>query len=164
MAILPSEQTHNLNLTKIIKFTFAKSSRSILSVIDLLHNLIEALREELKQYGEMLAVLELQQETVVQRQANDLLQNVADINAQAEVIAAVRHEREQHQRNFARQLGLDEKAPFSTIIPLLPADYRPLVQALVQENNELRVRVHRRTRQNYTFAFSGAPTDTFRKY
>src|ERR1700679_647497 len=107
MAILPSEQTHNLNLTKIIKFTFAKSSRSILSVIDLLHNLIEALREELKQYGEMLAVLELQQETVVQRQANDLLQNVADINAQAEVIAAVRHEREQHQRNFARHLGLE---------------------------------------------------------
>ena len=120
-----------------------------MSVIDLLHNLIEALREELKQYGEMLALLEQQQETVVQRQANDLLQNVAHINAQAEVIAAVRHEREQHQRNVARQLGLPEGVPFSTIIPLLPADYRPLVQALVQENNELRVRVHHRTRQNY---------------
>jgi hypothetical protein len=102
MAILPSEQTRNLNLTKIIKFTFAKASRSILSVIDLLPNLIEALREELKQYGEMLAVLEHQEETAVHRQANDLLQNIAHINAQAEAIAAVRHEREQHQRNVAR--------------------------------------------------------------
>jgi flagellar biosynthesis/type III secretory pathway chaperone len=116
---------------------------------DLLHNLIEALREELKQYGEMLAVLEQQQDCVVQRQVNDLHQNIAHINAQADIIAAVRCEREQHQRNVARQLGLDEGATFNVIIPLLSADYRPLVQALVQENNELLVRVHHRTRQNH---------------
>jgi flagellar biosynthesis/type III secretory pathway chaperone len=105
---------------------------------DLLHNLIEALREELKQYGEMLAVLDQQQSSVVQRHTHDLLQNVA-----------VRREREQHQRNVARQLDLAEDANFGTIIPLLPPDYRPLVQALVQENNELLARVHQRTRQNH---------------
>jgi flagellar biosynthesis/type III secretory pathway chaperone len=116
---------------------------------DLLHNLIEALREELKQYGEMLAVLEQQQNSVVQRQTNDLLQNVASVNAQADVITAVRREREQRQRNVALQLDLAEDAGFAAIIPLLPADYRPLVQALVQENNELLVRVHQRTRQNH---------------
>src|SRR6202012_3370711 len=116
---------------------------------DLLHNLIEALREELKQYGEMLAVLDQQQNCVVQRHAGDLLQNVANINAQAEAITAVRHEREQHQRNVARMVDLDEAASFAQIIPRLPADYRPLVQALVQENNELLVRVHHRTRQNH---------------
>jgi flagellar biosynthesis/type III secretory pathway chaperone len=116
---------------------------------DLLHNLIEALREELKQYGEMLAVLDQQQSSVVQRHTNDLLQNVASINAQADVIAAVRREREQHQRNVARLLDLAEDANFGTIVPLLPPDYRPLVQALVQENNELLARVHQRTRQNH---------------
>jgi hypothetical protein len=56
---------------------------------DLLHNLIEALREELKQYGEMLAVLDQQQHSVVQRQVDNLLQNVAAINAHAEAITAV---------------------------------------------------------------------------
>jgi flagellar biosynthesis/type III secretory pathway chaperone len=116
---------------------------------NLLSNLIEALREELKQYGEMLAVLEQQQNSVVQRQTNDLLQNVASVNAQADVIAAVRREREQHQRHVARQLDLHEDANFGEIIPKLPPDYRPLVQALVQENNELLVRVHQRTRQNH---------------
>ncbi len=35
------------------------------------------------------------------------------------------------------------------LIPLLPADYRPLVQALVDENNELLVRVRQRARQNH---------------
>jgi len=116
---------------------------------DLLHNLIEALREELKQYGEMLAVLEQQQDTVVRRQANDLLQNISQTHAQGDVIAAVRHERGQHQRNVARQLGLTEDAVFGDIIPRLQADYRPLVQALVQENNELLVRVQQRARQNH---------------
>ena len=116
---------------------------------DLLHNLIEALREELKQYGEMLAVLEQQQQSVVQRQTNTLLQNVAEVNAQANVIAAVRHEREQHRRNVARQLQLDENAAFAVIIPQLPPDYRPLVQALVHENNALLVRIQQRARQNH---------------
>ena len=115
---------------------------------DLLHNLIEALREELKQYGEMLAVLEQQQQSVVQRQTTTLLQNVADVNAQTNVIAAVRHEREQHRRNVARRLGLEDNAGFAVIIPLLPSDYRPLVQALVQENNSLLLRIQHRARQN----------------
>src|ERR1700761_2079210 len=106
---------------------------------DLVHNLIEALREELKQYGEMLAVLEQQQNSVVHRRVDDLLLNVANINAQAEAIAAVRSEREQHQRNVARLVGLGDDAGFGLIVPCLPADYRPLVQALVQENNELLV-------------------------
>ncbi|HEV2454243.1 MAG TPA: flagellar export chaperone FlgN [Verrucomicrobiae bacterium] len=116
---------------------------------DLLHNLIEALREELKQYGEMIAVLEVQQQAVVQRQSNDLLQNVAHVNAQANVVAAVRHEREQHRRNVARMLGLDENATFAIMIPKLPADYRPLVQALVGENNALLARIQQRARQNH---------------
>ncbi len=116
---------------------------------DLLHNLIEALREELKQYGEMLAMLEQQQQCVVQRQTQDLLQNVAHVDAQANVIAAVRHERDQHRRNVARMLNLDENAAFAVIIPRLPADYRPLVQALVQENNALLARIQQRARQNH---------------
>jgi flagellar biosynthesis/type III secretory pathway chaperone len=116
---------------------------------DLLHNLIEALREELKQYGEMLAMLEQQQQTVVHRQTNALLQNITEVNAQANIIAAVRHEREQRRFNVARYFKLDDNAAFSAIIPLLPQDYRPLVQALVQENNALLIRIQQQARQNH---------------
>lgn len=116
---------------------------------DLLHNLIEALREEMKQYGEMLAVLEQQQDCVVQRHATELLQNVASINAQADVIAAVRREREQRQRQITQAMNLETDVTFNVIIPLLPADYRPLVSALVSENNELLARIHHRTQQNH---------------
>ena len=114
----------------------------------LLPNLIEALREELKQYGEMLARLDHQQNVVMRRQSEDILPSVAAINRQADIIAATRAEREQCQRQVAHQLNLPESAAFAAIVPLLPADYRPLVQALVQENNELLVRVQQRARQN----------------
>src|SRR5215472_3791514 len=116
---------------------------------DLLHNLIEALREELKQYGEILAMLEQQQQSVVHRQTKALLQNVAEVNTQATVIAAVRHEREQRRCRVARQLRLQESAPFAVIVPLLPADYRPLVEALVRENNALLIRIQQQSRQNH---------------
>jgi flagellar biosynthesis/type III secretory pathway chaperone len=116
---------------------------------ELLENLIEALREELKEYGEMLALLDHQQQMVMHRQTQDLLQCVAAVNAQVEAIAAARCEREQHQRHIALQLDLEENAPFTAMIPHFPSQYRPLIEALVQENNELLVRVQQRARQNH---------------
>jgi flagellar biosynthesis/type III secretory pathway chaperone len=116
---------------------------------DLVNNLVEALREELKQYGEMIAMLEQQQQSVVHRQVNNLLQNSTELNAQTNVIAAVRHEREQRRCHVARRLQLADNATLAMIIPLLPPDYRPLVQALVQENNALLVRIQQRARQNH---------------
>jgi flagellar biosynthesis/type III secretory pathway chaperone len=116
---------------------------------ELLSNLIEALREELKQYGEMLALLDQQQQLVTHRQAAELPENVNSVNAQAGVIAAARQEREQRQRHLARLLAQPENSSFPVLIPLLPPDYRPLMDALVRENNELLVRVQQRARQNH---------------
>jgi flagellar biosynthesis/type III secretory pathway chaperone len=117
---------------------------------ELSQNLVEALREELKEYGEMLALLDHQQDMVSHRQSGEvLLRCVTDINTQAGTIAAARYEREQHRRRIAIRLGLAEDAPFLTLIPSLPSEYRPLIQALVQENNELLVRVQQRARQNH---------------
>src|SRR3954463_2379259 len=115
---------------------------------ELLNNLIESLREELKEYGEMLALLDQQQHLVMHRQTQDLLQCVTAINTQADTIAAARREREQHQRHITRVLEIAEDAPFTKLIPRLPSEYQPLVQALVQENNELLIRVQQRARQN----------------
>ena len=116
---------------------------------ELLEHLIEALREELKEYGEMLALLDQQQQMVTHRQSQDLLQSAASVNAQVEAIAAARGEREQRQRHIALQMELAENAPFATMIPHFPSQYRPLIEALVQENNELLVRVQQRARQNH---------------
>ena len=114
----------------------------------LLTNLVESLREELKQYGELLAQLDHQQQLVTQRRAPELLQSVAGINAQADFVQATRREREQRQRHVALFLDLAESAVFTDILPRLPQHYAGLIQALVQENNELLTRVQQRARQN----------------
>jgi flagellar biosynthesis/type III secretory pathway chaperone len=114
-----------------------------------LSHLIEALREELKQYGEMLVLLDQQQQFVMRRQTAALPDSAAGINAQAEVLRGARHEREQRQRNLAKLLNLPEDANFKTLIPQLPAEYQPLIAALVEENNELLTRVQARARQNH---------------
>ena len=114
----------------------------------LLSNLVESLREELKQYGELLAQLDHQQQLVIQRQSQDILRSVSGINAQAETVQAARREREQHQRHVAQHWKLAEAATFQEILPFVPDHYQPLNHALVQENNELLARVQQRARQN----------------
>jgi hypothetical protein len=118
-------------------------------MIEKLHHLISALREELQQYGEMLARLDCHQDLVMRRKADDLLHSVAQIEAQGSVIQAARKVRERCQAELASALRLPEDATFADIKPLLPSDYRPLVSALITENNELLVRIQQRSRQNH---------------
>jgi hypothetical protein len=116
---------------------------------ELLQNFVESLREELKQYGELLALLEAQQEQVVRRLADELSETVSGINSQAEVIQAARRERDQRRRELARSLLLPDETLINQLIPALPESYRPLVSALVGENNHLLARVQQRARRNH---------------
>lgn len=115
----------------------------------ILNNLIAALREELQQYGEMLARLDEQQEFAARRAATELLQSVSAVQSQGDRVTSARREREAIQAELSRHCNLPADAHFSQIIPKLPDYYRPLVEALMQENNELLVRVQQRARQNH---------------
>jgi hypothetical protein len=114
-----------------------------------LEKLIQALREELQQYGEMLARLDQQQEHVTRRASEDLLQSTSEIELHSQTMKQARQVRTDCQATVARELGLESDATFAEIIPKLPGQYRPLVVALVQENNESLGRIHQRSRQNH---------------
>jgi flagellar biosynthesis/type III secretory pathway chaperone len=116
---------------------------------DSLEPLITALREELQQYGEMLALLDHQQEQVKARAAAEIFQSISLIQAQAAAIQSAREHREKCRGASALACRQPENAPFSRLIPLLPPDYQPLLQALVHENNQLLGRIHKRARQNH---------------
>lgn len=116
---------------------------------ELLQSFIESLREELIQYGELLALLDVQQEQVVHRLADELTETVSSIKSQGDVIHAARNRREQRQRELARSLHLPDEALIIELNSMLPESYRPLVSALVGENNQLLTRVQQRARQNH---------------
>jgi flagellar biosynthesis/type III secretory pathway chaperone len=111
--------------------------------------LIDALRDELQNYGEMLALLDRQQEFLIARDASEVFQSISLITAQGAAIQQSRDRREEGRRAVAQALGQAPEDSFADLIPLLPADYQPLLRALVDENNELLMRVRRRARQNH---------------
>lgn len=118
-------------------------------MIDSINHLILALREELQNYGEMLALLDHQQEMVITRAADEVIEAAAAIQAQGAAMQRSRQQREQCLRALAAALGQTEETTFARLIPLLPAEYQPLLKALVQENNELLARIQSRARQNH---------------
>jgi flagellar biosynthesis/type III secretory pathway chaperone len=116
---------------------------------DSTEQVISALREELQQYGEMLALLDRQQQLLVDRTPDEIGQSVRLIQAQGVAIQKARAHRESCRQRVAAAFSQPENAPFVDLIPALPVELRPLIKALVDENNELLVRVQQRARQNH---------------
>ena len=116
---------------------------------DLTAKLIECLRRELEEYGEMLAVLDRQQESVMARAAEEVMHTVGATSEQMKRIQSAREQRLELQKEVARLAGSPDELEFANLTPLLPPAYRLAVVSLVRENNELLVRVQQRARQNY---------------
>ena len=111
--------------------------------------LIAALREELKNYGEMLALLEQQQQFVQTRAADQTFAATAAIQRQADAVLEARRVSEIRRRALAREWRQDESATVLQLMPLVPPQYRPLVQSLVEENAALFRSVQQAARENH---------------
>ena len=114
-----------------------------------LNNLIAALREEMTQYGELLALMQEQQELIINRSANELLINLHDVNQQVEKITAHREHRDAARRALVQSVGGTEDTTFKQMTALLPEEYQPLLNALVEEINQLLQRIQQWVRQNH---------------
>ena len=114
-----------------------------------LDKLVRDLREELIQYGELLSLLEQQQEMIVNRSADELIQNLTSIHAQMAEIAKARGCREQCRNELAVSLDLDGELPIKEMYSSFPVEYQSLIQALVDEVNELLIKANQRLRQNH---------------
>ena len=116
---------------------------------DDINRLIESLREEMTQYGELLALMQEQQELIINRQPQELLANLNEVNGQMEKIAVARQAREQARLSLATQLGGTQETTFTEMTSQLPEEYQPLLKALVEEINALLQNVHKWLRQNH---------------
>ena len=116
---------------------------------DDINQLIESLREEMTQYGELLALMQEQQELIINRQPQELLANLNEVNGQMEKIAEARQAREQARAALTAQLDATQETTFKQMTSQLPAEYQPLLEALVDEVNALLQNVHKWLRQNH---------------
>ena len=113
-----------------------------------LEQFIDALRNELQQYGEMLALLEAQSGALNQRETDTVAASISLLNAQSATVESARRTREDIQRRVAWGLGVPEEPTVWELLPLVPEQYRPLLQALIQEIQELLKRVRECAAQN----------------
>jgi hypothetical protein len=118
-------------------------------MIAFVEKLVNALREELQHYGEMLARLDDQQEMVMRRAPVALIESIPQVQSQSATLTHAREVRFSATKALCTMLRLPIGTNFKDLLPHVPADYRPLLEALVQENNELLQRIHQRARQNH---------------
>lgn len=116
---------------------------------ELIEHLITALRNELKEYGEMLALLQEQQEHLMSRRIDGVLASVERINSQTQVIRRCRAGRRDAQRLLAESITAPPPDTLAGLIPHLPPEYVPLLQALATENSQLLAQVQQCGRQNF---------------
>src|SRR5688500_20172466 len=98
-----SDAAHDLNLRRMI--------------VDL-QNVIQALRNELHQYGEMLALLDQQHHLAEQSGADEILRSISHINHQSASIRHARERRQTAQRQLATALQQPAVDTFYIMFPL----------------------------------------------
>ena len=114
-----------------------------------LDNFIVALREELTQYGELLALLESQQQEILARNVDEVHENAAQIHYQTEHLDRLKLKRETERQHLYTELELPDDASLKNSIALLPAEYQPLVRALIEDNHHSITRIRKLARQNH---------------
>jgi flagellar biosynthesis/type III secretory pathway chaperone len=113
-------------------------------------NIAECLRQELADYGGLLHLFEEQQRSLFERNADAVLRIGNAIEEQARTLSDCRTRREQAVAAFAAEHGRPASSSLRSLLPLVEADARPLIEALVDEVNRLLYRVRRTSRHNHT--------------
>lgn len=110
----------------------------------------ECLRAELVDYGELLRLFEEQQRSIFNREPEGVLHFANEIETQARRLAECRTQRETAVAEFATAHGMPSTTSLRAMLPLIEADARPLLEALINEVNALLHRVRRTSRHNQT--------------
>jgi flagellar biosynthesis/type III secretory pathway chaperone len=110
----------------------------------------ECLRAELADYGSLLALFEDQQKFIFAHEAQEVLRLSAAIEQQARVVHDCRRFREGVVAAFATAHARPATTTLRSLLPLVDAEARPLLAALIGEVNHLLHRVRRVSRHNHT--------------
>ena len=115
---------------------------------DLQEQLITALRNELEEYGGLLALFDSQQAAVLERKPDAVLEQIPRIDKQLAITAGCRKQREGTAVALANLSQLPGPATLRSLAPHFRTAVRPLVEALADEVNRLITLTRRRAQQN----------------
>jgi flagellar biosynthesis/type III secretory pathway chaperone len=106
-------------------------------------HLAECLRGEIAEYGTLLNLIEDQHKLIFLRDPAAIVRLNPTLQAQVETLHACRGRREQATQAFAAAHAQPEARTMRALLPLVAAEARPLLAALMAEINHLVHRVRR---------------------
>ena len=113
------------------------------------NEIAECLRHEVAEYGALYGYYEEQQKRLFKHDADAVLRLSGDIEVQVRVLHDCRRERETVVSGFANANGQPTGATIRSLLPSVPPDARPLIEALINEINVLIHRLRRISRHNH---------------
>lgn len=120
----------------------------ILDVPELCAELVNILRAELVEYGGLLNLLKQQQEVILDRDADQLMEVNRQIEEQAEVNSLLKESRLRAVRILAKRWNFDDLPRIAELAGFFPDAMRPMVDSLAREINQLIDLARRKLEQN----------------
>lgn len=108
----------------------------------------ECLRNELQEYGALLALFEEQQANLLRQDADQVAALAFSIEEQARATHQCRDRREKCVREFAEKQGRSPDSSLRQLLPFFPSEVQPMLNALIDEINHLIHRIRRDARHN----------------
>ena len=111
-------------------------------------DLLGLLRDELQEYGSLLGLLSAQQQNILDRRPESLLEINQSVQTQMEASQILQRRRQGSVTSLADSFGVSSESNLTELIPHFPDVTRPMFESLVEEINNLISKVRSKIEQN----------------
>ena len=111
-------------------------------------DLLSLLRDELQEYGGLVGVLSAQQQSILNRQPDSLLQLNQSVQTQMEASQILHKRRQGFVSSLATTYGESNKASLSELISYFPNVTQPMFESIIEEINNLILNIRKKIEQN----------------
>ena len=111
-------------------------------------DLLSLLRDELQEYGSLVGLLNAQQQSILDRRTESLMEINQSVQTQMEASQILQKRRQGFVNHLARNFGESSDTSLSELLPHLPDVTKPMFESLIEEINSLITRVRRKIEQN----------------
>ena len=111
-------------------------------------DLLHLLRDELREYGGLMGLLSNQQESILNREPENLLEINKSVRSQMEASQALQQKRQGYVKSLASGFGKPHDSSLSELVPCFPDVTQPMFESIAEEINNLITKIRRKLDQN----------------
>ncbi|MDC0156621.1 flagellar protein FlgN [Verrucomicrobia bacterium] len=111
-------------------------------------DLLGLLRDELQEYGGLVGLLSAQQQSILNRRPESLLEINQSVQTQMEASQMLQRRRQGFVSSLASSYGEPDESSLSELVPHFPDVTQPMFQSIIEEINSLISQIRRKIEQN----------------